>query len=219
LLEKIQITNRARNLIVLILALFFILLCAWCLMVTRSWINRPFPGFLVLKNNFVPILWLAEWEGSKRGIRYGDVIVAVNGQPITLADELDEIIAENKPGTPLTYTIRRGKQELQKTVPISVFTLRDYLICVPAPMLLGSPFFLMGLVVIYLKPRSPASWSFLLMGVVGSLTIGCLGEHCMTRGNIIPLIGLPLIGPSFLLIGLYFPVEIKRENIFWPSWA
>jgi hypothetical protein len=67
--KKIHITNRLRNLIVIILALSYLSFCIWSIIITKSWIGRPFPGFLVMKNNFVPILWRPEWEGAKQGIK------------------------------------------------------------------------------------------------------------------------------------------------------
>ena len=60
--ERIQISNRARNTVIVVLAVFFFSLCCWSLISTRSWIDRPFPGFLVLENNLVAQIWLPEWE-------------------------------------------------------------------------------------------------------------------------------------------------------------
>lgn len=124
--EKTYITKRVRNLTVGVLVLVYISLCAWSIATTRSWINRPFAGFLLMKNNIVPILWLSEWEGFKQGIKFGDLVVAVNDQPVSSSDEINEFVLDKKPGTRLTYTVRRGirlKQRLQFSIPVSIFTI------------------------------------------------------------------------------------------------
>ena len=139
--ERIDISNRVRNVIVVGLALLFIALCSWSVISTRSWIDRPFPGFLVLENNLVAQVWLPEWEGFRRGLKIDDIIVAVDGQPVTNAAELDRIVMESGLGDDLSYSVIRGGQEIELTIPVSLFTQRDYLAVFALFMFLGFGFF------------------------------------------------------------------------------
>jgi len=192
--EKIYITNRVRNLIVGVLVLAFLSLCAWSIGATRSWINRPFSGFLLMKNNIVPVFWLSDWEGFKQGIKFGDLVVAVNGRPVNSSNEVQDIVLQSKPDAHLTYTVRRGvgiKQELQFSVPVSLFTVKDYLIILLVPMIFGLLIYSLGLVVFYLKPNSMASWSFLLLGSVWGISLASVSEHVTTNLNFITIVCLP----------------------------
>ena len=138
--QEIYITSRIRTLVVSVLALVVLFLCTWSIVVTRGWIDRPFPGFLLMKNNIVPIFWLSDWEGFQKGIKFGDRIEAVNGQPVNSSDKVQDIVRHTRPGTILTYDIARGiglKEKLQLSVPVSLFTIRDYLIILFVPMFIG----------------------------------------------------------------------------------
>ena len=210
--ERIHLSNRVRNAVVVVLALFFISLCSWSVISTQSWIDRPFPGFLVLKNNLVAQVWLPEWEGFKRGLQVGDIIVSVDGQPVTNAAELDRIVMKSRLGDDLSYSVIRGRQEIEFTIPVSLFTQRDYLAVFGLFMFLGLGFFSIGLIVFYLKPRLLASWSFLLFGASVGITCASVPEYCTNHKDILPLVGWPLVGPSVLLVSLYFPVTIERRS-------
>lgn len=93
--------------------------------------NKPFPGFLVQENNMVLQFFLPDWEGFERGIRFYDIIVAVDGVPVSSSDEIMSIVENKAVGTPLTYDIIRGKDKFPLTIPTSVFTLKDYLTFFP----------------------------------------------------------------------------------------
>jgi putative serine protease PepD len=56
---------------------------------------------------------------AKAGIRSGDVIVAVNGQKVTTADELIVAVRRHAPGQRLTITYERGGQTKTVTVVLS----------------------------------------------------------------------------------------------------
>lgn len=210
--ERIHISNRARDAVVAVLDLLFISLCGWVLISTTSWIGKPFPGFLVLRNNLVIQPWLPEWEGIKRGVKIGDVIVAVDGQPVTNADELDQIASNRSMGDDLSYKVIRGKQEIEFTIPVSRFTQRDYLFIVPLFMIVGVGFFAIGLVVFYLKPRLLASWSLLFFGAAVGITFASVPEYTTNHRGFLQLIFWPLVGPSVLLVGLQFPVMVERRG-------
>jgi signal transduction histidine kinase/class 3 adenylate cyclase len=210
--EKIKITNRARNLIVLFLASIYILLCAGSYLATRSWINRPFPGFMVLNNNYVALLYLPEWEGFKREIKFGDVIVAVDGIPVNSAGEVLKIVTSREPGTPVTYSITRGEQRLQLTVPVALFTIRDYFLFFLVLQFIGFLFYSMGLVVYYLKSNSTASLTFLFFGSIVGLVAASIPAYCSNNFSFVFLFAYPLVGTSIFIISLYFPIEIKSRK-------
>jgi signal transduction histidine kinase len=212
MLRSIHINNLARNLIVIILTLFFLSICAFSLVTTRSWINRTFPGFLVMENNFVAVLWLPDWEGFKQGIKFGDVITAVDGKPVSSGSELNELFSSIDPDTPVTYTIKRLGQERHLTIPASVFSQQDYIFIFIFFMLLGLLFYGAGLIVFATKPNLPASRAFLLFSVISGTSLAAAPEHCTNHVNSLMLMTLPLIGPSILILSLYFPIDNQRRR-------
>lgn len=110
----------------------------------------------------------------------------------------------------------RGGQKLDIAVPASVFTLRDYLIFFLAINVIGLIFYSTGLVVFSLKPNLPVSWAFLFNSVVVGMTLVAAPEYCTLHRNIIPLLTMPYIGPSFVVIGLYFPNVSKARKYILP---
>jgi signal transduction histidine kinase len=212
--DRYKISDWLRNFIVLALAFLYIYICTFSIVTTRSWINRPFAGFTVLKNSMVPALWLPEWEGFKQGIKFGDIVTAVNGHPVSSGDDLNRLVSLEKIDTPVTYTIIRGRQKIELSIPVSKFTLRDYLLYFPLVMFVGFVFYAMGLVVFYLRPNLPSSWAFLFFCTMAGLSITASPEYCTNHVNAIPLVTLALTGPAALLLGLYFPVMNKARRYF-----
>ena len=49
---------------------------------------------------------------GKAGLRKGDVIIAVNGRPVTKAREVQRAVLRTRPGQPLGLTVRRGDKEI-----------------------------------------------------------------------------------------------------------
>lgn len=209
MLKEFHISRLVRNLIILGLSSSFLFLVIFSYVHTKPLINQPFAGFLVLKNNLVNLIYLSEWEGFKSGIKVRDVVVAVNGQPVGFAAELEQAVRKTEHGAPLTYTIMRGDKRLEITVPVTIFTAKDYYICFLFWTLVGMIFLVMGLIVFYVRPDYPASWSFLAMGAAVGFSNAAIWEHCATHINHIPLYLFPFLGSSVMFIGLYFP-EVRR---------
>lgn len=211
--KRAPITNRTRNLIILVFALSYISICVWSIATTKSWINRRFPGFLVIRNNYVATLYLSGWDGYQKGIRNLDKVLEINGRDVFSPKDLYNFVSHEKPGTPVTYTILRGDRKIKLDIPVSVFTLRDYVICFPGAMLMGFFFIIGGLTLLYLKPASPASWSLLWSFMALGVLYGANGERCTNGVNFLPNIFMPMMGPPLLLFSFYFPVKLRRSRI------
>lgn len=210
--ERVYISNRTRNLIVISLAMMYLAICAYAITTTREWIGRPFPGFLVSKYNTVTPILMSSWSGPLNGIENRDRIIAINGRPVKNSDEFDKIILEVEPRSLLTFSIIRDGEKIEKTVPISVFTLKDYLLLFPGLMLFEMILILTGLVVFYLKPNSPSSWFFLTLGVGIGVSGASVSEFCTNHTLVISTLSYQLVGPAVFAISLFFPVERKLRK-------
>jgi serine protease Do len=88
------------------------------------------------------------FPGARAGLRTYDVIVAVDGRPVTANDELIQIIASRRPGTTATLQIVRDGRTMNVPVKLAERPLRDESVEAdedrPLPGLPASP---LGLVV------------------------------------------------------------------------
>ena len=207
-----HITARVRNFIVIIVALGFLFVIGHGFITAERILHRPFAGFLLLRNNFVPVLYLPEWDGFQGGIKEGDIVTAVNGRPVRSADEVRQIVWATAPGTALTYTVLRGGQRHEFSVPVSVFITRDMIILSFSWQLMGLIFIGSSLAVFYLRPNQPVSWAFLFHGIVAGYSTAAAPAYCIINSNNLVLILVPLLGPSILVLSLYFPAEMKAPK-------
>ena len=61
---------------------------------------------------------LQDGPASKGGIKPGDVVVAVAGQPVTSVAQLLNTVAALPPGQPAKLAVQRGTQALELTVAV-----------------------------------------------------------------------------------------------------
>ena len=82
-------------------------------------------------DTFMEQMGLEEWEGAfvfniysssparDGGLLPGDLIIALDGQPVENSRELAELISRKKPGDRIRVTFVRGERELTKTIELS----------------------------------------------------------------------------------------------------
>jgi len=191
------------------LSLAYLAVCVFGLATTGNWLKRTFPGFLLIRNNYVATVYFSDWAGYRAGIHNIDRVTMVDGWPVTMPREIYDYVARLKPGTPVHYTLVRGKTTLEFTVPASVLSVADYLLIFPVAMTLGLFFLASGLVVFYLKPESPPSW-FILWGFLAqAMLYGANGERCTNGLNFIPNIFMPMMATPLLIFSFYFPLQLR----------
>jgi len=211
--EKIYITNRTRNLIIALLATIFIAHSVYTLIRETAWINRVTPGFWILKNSSVAGPFYKDLAGYKRGIKIFDVVLEVNGLSFNNGIDILEFVAKQQPGTELTYLVQdRAGQKRTVMVPAQLLTFRNYLEYFLFPKINGFLFYLIGLVVFYVKPNSRQSWFFLFFGVCIGLTLESLVDFRVNEFNLMTTF-LPMMAIAMGLLGFYFPIEVKSRKL------
>src|SRR2546429_9929282 len=93
-----------------------------------AWMDRTFPGFLLLVNRVVPSIGLAHWSGSTVAGLYQSQVVAVNGVPVASAQQVYRPVAASPPGTPVSYRLQKRGVEREITVPSQRFAVRDWIL-------------------------------------------------------------------------------------------
>src|SRR5262249_4289105 len=127
---------------------------------TFGWLGRPFPGFFVMHDLLVPSVGLYEWTGLREGVPFHALVVAVDGTPVATHQEVYDRVVAVPVGTPVRYTLEKGGQRFERTVPTMRFGLRDYALTFGLFVLNGLFGIVAGTVVALLRPRNPAARAF-----------------------------------------------------------
>jgi hypothetical protein len=136
--------------------------CVTCFVAALSWLNKPFPGFLVYKEAFVGSFKNSEWSGTKAGLKFLERIAAVDGKPVLEGKDLVNRVRQKAPGTPVHYSVKSKEGTREVAVPVEVFTVKDFLLVFFVTFLGGSIIYAFGITVYLLKPNMRVSWIFLL---------------------------------------------------------
>lgn len=139
-------------------------------MLALTWINRPFPGFVVLGNGSVDSIASARWSGFQHGIKQIDHITSVEGELVQNGRDIYRKVATYPVGTPLRYTLERsvgGKSSIVRlTIPSQRFTPFDFVGFFLTFWVVGVFHILMGLFVSLVKPGDRTAQAHLAFCIV-----------------------------------------------------
>jgi len=146
--------------------------------------------------------------GALAGIRRGDVLQAIDGQPVERAAEVGGRLAGSAPGTTRTYALtRQGVDSLVEVAIVSVPRGRTALYWVLAPVGLFS--LLVGAGVRLSRPGAPVSLHFLWLTVAFFATFTFSFTSRLDRLDYFfywaDVVGTLLLSPLFLHFTLVFP--------------
>jgi phosphoserine phosphatase RsbU/P len=192
------------------ISLLVILSAILCFVNALSFINKPFPGFLVYKYGGVGSFNYAGWPGVHAGFRFMDQILTVEGQPVRQGEEVIQIVRSKPPGSLVHYTVESNGQIREVEIPTAIFTTLDFIVAFLVVFLAGTAVFFLGFVVYLLKPNILTSWVFFISGVV----ISCYmftGFEIQSTYHFVHLqyLTIPLCPATLFHLGLIFP-EKKR---------
>ena len=140
-----------------------VLICILSFANALSWINRPFPGFLIYPFPNVASFGRPDWPGYEAGLKYMDRIVSMDGEPVREGQQVLNWAREKRPGTPVHYVIESRGVIRKVTIPVHTFSMKDFLIVFLATYIFGLAVYFLGFIVYVLKPNIRSSWVFLIM--------------------------------------------------------
>ncbi|MDT8421165.1 MAG: adenylate/guanylate cyclase domain-containing protein [Desulfuromonadales bacterium] len=149
-----------RRLVFLISVLLMLALGSICFIEAANWIDKPFAGFLMNRKLTVLSLGMPDWAGTQAGLQSADRIIKIGDQVITQVSDLETMVKNSEIGDLLDYTVDRGGVTMTVPVPVSRFTLTDFLGTFGSTFLQGVIFFVIGVIVFLLKPDSAVSVLF-----------------------------------------------------------
>ncbi len=137
---------------------------AGALVSSLQWVNRPFPGFFIYGNLNVAPYFLSHWSGNQSGLKFLDKIVSVEGQPVSDADRLYDLVRASPTGAEFRYEVERDGKAAQLVVPSMNFTLQDWLLSFGTCLLAAVGFLVIGFTPFYLRAASPAAPALFFLG-------------------------------------------------------
>ena len=191
-------------------------ICVVSFVAALSWVNKPFPGFLVYKEASVGSFKSSEWSGTKSGLKFHERILAVDGKPVLEGQKVIDTVRQKAPETPVHYLVKSKQGTREVTVPVEVFTVKDFLLVFLVTFLGGSIIYAFGVTVYLLKPNMRVSWVFLLeslwLGTYMVTGFDIQSSYILFRFHYLSLCFIP---PTLFHLFLIFP-DRKRILNRWP---
>ena len=154
-------SSKPSTLILIALSLFMTVVCVLSFVGAVSWINKPFPGFLMYRPPFVGSMSLKEWPGRQAGLKFLERVVKVDGQRVREGQDVVDWVRQKQKGTPIRYVLESKTGIREVTVPVDIFGFRDFSLTFFFTFLGGLILCILGVIVVLLKPNMASSWVFL----------------------------------------------------------
>lgn len=115
-------------------------------------IGRPFPGFFVWENLFVPAIGASTWSGVRSGLPYHSWLVSADGRPLATAGDLGDVLHGKGPGDVVRYEVEKDGQRSVVDVPVETFTFGHYVESTGVFLFDAVALMTLAVVMLYLKP-------------------------------------------------------------------
>ncbi len=176
-----------------------------------------------------PVLRFVGGPARAAGLRNNDILLSVNGRPLTGLAVFGEAIRNTKPGDTLTVQFQHPGETAPRSASVQLQQATAPLVSLPAASLLAMkllvPTFciLLGFWVTAVRPRDPSAWCLFLIMLFFSVFYSAgveswgpivrdFAEGYRTAvGNAWPIF--------MFLFGLYFPEPFPKKDPAWWTWT
>jgi hypothetical protein len=128
-----------------------------------SWIHKPFAGFLIYHPPYVGSISVSDWPGRAAGLSFLERVVAADGKPVVEGRDVVSLARSKKPGTQVQYQVESRGVKREVSVPVAIFTISDFFLAFFVTFLGGVILYILGFVVVLIKPNIKPSWVFLAL--------------------------------------------------------
>ena len=176
-----------------------------------------------------PILTFVVKSARQVGLRDNDVLLAVNGRPLTGLAVFGEAIRNAHPGDALTVQVLRPGETNPRLVTVALEQANGPGFSLPAASILAIklvvPSFciLLGFWVVAVRPRDPSAWCLLLIMLffsafysAGVESWGPVVRDVAQAYRIAVDTAWPI---AMLLFGLFFPEPFREKDPAWWKWS
>lgn len=176
-------------------------------------IGKPFPGFFVWENLFVPAVGEPSWTGISSGLHYHSWLLSADGRPLGNAHDLAEALRGKKPGETVGYVFEKGGQKYNAIIPVMTMDARVWASGLGIYLIEAWALLILGVVIIYMKSTDPAAQSMFLFTTTLALFIATSADRFgpyifripyFYVENLVPLGGFAVLS--------YFPLGRQRRR-------
>lgn len=174
--------------------------------------DAPFGGFLVYRSGAVSSLWRADWAGRQAGLAVRDLIVAVDGEPLTppSGHGLVRALERRRGDRVVTLDVRHPDgSRARVTVPLGRLTKWDRASMFMLPFSIGLVYLLLGATIFRYKRTLPAALACALCLVAAAFYLSMFDAHTTWRFTRVWLL-YPLLGPLSVHLFVCFP-EVRAR--------
>ncbi len=176
--------------------------------------TTPFPGAFFEQTmviNSIRPPGEPRWELYKQGAKFGDQLIAINGQPVQSYVEVRDILRGYFPGETHRFTFRDQQgQVFDRDVMLTRFEFQDLVWFLLIPMFVGLVFVGVAMWIYSLRRGETAGRAFALLGVSVTIVIGGMFDlHTTHSLTLLWSFSVPMVGASILHLGLVFPQEAR----------
>ena len=109
---------RSTNTAARVLAFAATLIVGTCAVNAFALLGRPFPGFLLWENLFVPAVGNPSWTGVASGLRYQSWLLEVDDAAVGNASDVDARLVDTRVGETVRYTLEKDGERYTIETPI-----------------------------------------------------------------------------------------------------
>jgi len=176
-----------------------------------AWIDRVFPGFVLLDNRLVASVGLPHWSGAHVADLPWWQVVAVEGVPVDSCDEVYDLVAALPVGHSVTYTLRRDGRQHDVAVEANRFLKGDWWAFFFPFLFNGVVTIACGVIVWVVGPRRIVSDAFLALGTItGVFLLTAADWYGPGRFAPTAAIGEALLAGGVVHVAAVFPVESRH---------
>ena len=147
----------------------FALATLWAISTAISWVNRDFPGFLLLDNGVVASAGLTNWPAVSDGRIFQTKLVTYDGRRFSGHEEFRNYIDELGPGIPVAYVFESSDIEIHETIETRTLSKIETVLFFGAALVAALALLGVSLALMYMAPNDPASLGCALaLGVSGT---------------------------------------------------
>lgn len=179
-----------------------------------GWYGHPIGGMFVDAGGVVSNFGLPEWEGNRQGLRFPDVVLAVEGNALVakrgaprarvLDETIDRAYASGK--RTVDVVVRSGTEVRKLKLRVRPLEPLAWWINAGALLIAGVLYAMAGLIAFWANPVSPLARTFGKLGVCSGLLIGLTFDLHTTR-SLVPLffVAFGLAPTSWFALALRLP--------------
>ena len=188
------------------LTAFMVVVCTISLIASFSWINKPFPGFLIYHCPYIGSMSISDWPGREAGLKFLDQVILMDDKAVWKGQDIYTQVAKRPLGSQVNYLVKSKSETKVIALPTVGFGLRDYLMTFFFTFLGGVAVFALGFVVFVLKPGTRTSWVFFVFCFFLSLYMVTSFEILTTYIFVyIHYFAISMMAASVFHLGLVFP--------------